>query len=181
MTKCASLPFKEAGDSLIVIGDTKGWLGASLYLREVCGREDGAPPPVALHREKREGEFVRAMIADGNVNAVHDVSDGGLLVAAAEMAMASGIGVTVEPPQGVLLHAWCFGEDQGRYLMTAPNSHVAAILKSALRANISARVIGTTGGSDLILKGVGSISVGKLTRLNEGWLPNFMSAPDHNA
>jgi phosphoribosylformylglycinamidine synthase len=181
VTKCASLPFKEAGDSLIVIGDTKGWLGASLYLREVCGREDGAPPPVALHRERREGEFVRAMIADGNVNAVHDVSDGGLLVAAAEMAMASGIGTTVEPPQGALLHAWCFGEDQGRYLMTAPNSLVAVILKSALRANISARVIGTTGGSDLILKGVGAISVGKLTRLNEGWLPNFMSAPDHKA
>ena len=178
VTKCASVPFKEQGDSLIVIGETKGWLGCSLYLRELCGREDGAPPPVALHREKREGEFVRAMIAESHVTAVHDVSDGGLLVAAAEMAMASGIGVTIQAPQGSVLHGWCFGEDQGRYLMTAPASQVAVILEAARRSEVSARVIGLTGGADLILKDVGTISVEELTRLHEGWMPNFMAAPD---
>ncbi|HIJ39322.1 MAG TPA: phosphoribosylformylglycinamidine synthase subunit PurL, partial [Rhodospirillaceae bacterium] len=92
VTLTASLPFKAEGDSIILIGETKGWLGASLYLREILGREDGAPPPVALHREKRDGEFVRLMIAQGHLTAVHDISDGGLLVALAEMAMSSGLG-----------------------------------------------------------------------------------------
>lgn len=176
VAKIASLPFKEAGESIFVLGETKGWLGSSLYLRELCGREDGAPPPVALHREKREGEFVRRLIGEGEVTAVHDVSDGGLLVAVAEMAMASGIGATVTAPQGVPLHAWCFGEDQGRYVLTAPSSLVAAILEAAQRAEISARVIGTTGGGDLTLNGSGAISVAELKRLNEAWLPDFMAA-----
>jgi phosphoribosylformylglycinamidine synthase len=178
VTKTASLPFKEAGDSIILLGDTKGWLGASLYLRELCGREEGAPPPVALHREKREGEFVRGLIAQGETTAVHDISDGGLLVAVAEMAMASGIGATITAPHGVPLHAWCFGEDQGRYLLTTSASQVASVLKAAQQAAVSARVIGNTGGDDLILSGSGAISVAELKQLNEAWLPDFMAAPD---
>ncbi len=178
--KIASLPFKAAGDAIILVGETKGWLGASLYLREICDREDGAPPPVALHRERREGEFVRTMICAGDVTAVHDVSDGGILVAVAEMAMAAGIGATIEATSGLPQHAWCFGEDQGRYVMTAAASQIPVILEAARRADVTARVIGTTGGSDLTLKGVGTISVGELRELNEGWLPDFMSAPDTN-
>jgi phosphoribosylformylglycinamidine synthase subunit PurL len=177
----ASLPFKQAGDAVIILGETRGWLGASLYLREVCGREEGAPPPVALHREKREGSFVRAMIAEGNVTAVHDVADGGLLVAVAEMAMAGGIGATLDEPSGLPSQAWWFGEDQGRYVLTAPPSQVAVVLEAARRAEITARVIGTTGGDSLTLKGGGTISVEELTGVNEGWLPGFMSAPDTNA
>ena len=177
----ASLAFKGAGESILVIGETKGWLGASLYLREVLGRDDGAPPPVALHREKRDGEFVRMMIAEGNVTAVHDLSDGGLLVGVAEMAMASGLGAAIDPPAAAPLHGWCFGEDQGRYLLTAVASQVPVILEAAHRAEVTALVIGITGGADLILKGNGAISVQELSRLNEGWLPTFMSHPDTNA
>ena len=75
-----------------------GWLGQSLYLREICGREEGAPPPVDLAAERRHGDFVRDLIRDRLVTAVHDVSDGGLLVALAEMAMASGIGADLDAP-----------------------------------------------------------------------------------
>jgi phosphoribosylformylglycinamidine synthase len=177
-TKTASAPFKQGGDAIVLIGETKGWLGCSLYLRELCGREDGAPPPVALHREKREGEFVRQMIAEGFVTAVHDVSDGGLLVAVAEMAMSSGIGASVSAPQTSALHAWCFGEDQGRYLLTAPQTQVAAVLEAAHRADVSARIIGTTGGTDLTLTGSVAISVAELKALNEVWLPQYMSSSD---
>ena len=109
-----TLAFKGAGHAVVLLGETRGWLGASLYLREVCGREEGAPPPVALHRERRKGELVRQLIADGLVRACHDVSDGGLLVAVAEMAMAGGVGASLEAPSGLPLHGWCFGEDQGR-------------------------------------------------------------------
>jgi len=181
VTKTASLPFKDAGDSIILVGETKGWLGASLYLRELCNREDGAPPPVALHREKREGDFVRQMIQEQNVTAVHDISDGGLLVAVAEMAMASGIGADISAPTGIPLHGWCFGEDQARYILTAAPDQVSVILEAAHQADITARIIGSTGGDALTLKGTGTISVADLCATNEGWLPGFMSAPDANA
>src|SRR5262245_29522639 len=91
-TKSATIAFKGKGDAVMVIGETTGWLGQSIYLRELCGMESGAPPPVDLAIERRNGDFVRALIAEGFVNAVHDVSDGGLLVAIAEMAIGSGIG-----------------------------------------------------------------------------------------
>ncbi|MTJ80130.1 MAG: phosphoribosylformylglycinamidine synthase subunit PurL [Telmatospirillum sp.] len=175
-TKTASVPFKNVGETIIVLGETKGWLGCSLYLRELCGREDGAPPPVALHREKREGEFVRRMIAQGAVTAVHDVSDGGLLVALAEMALASGIGASIAAPQTLPAHAWCFGEDQGRYILTATAAEAMVILEAAQRASVTARVIGHTAGDSLTVEGQGSISVQDLRQRNEGWLPGYMAA-----
>src|SRR5690242_13157716 len=117
-TKSATLAFKAAGETILMIGETQGWLGQSLYLRDICGREEGAPPPVDLIEESENGNVVRGLIADGLVTAVHDVSDGGLLVAIAEMAMASGIGATLEPvPEDTPAHAFWFGEDQARYLV----------------------------------------------------------------
>ena len=88
-TKSATLAFKAADEAILLIGDTQGWLGQSVYLRDICGREEGAPPPVDLAAEKRNGDVVRGMIHAGTATAVHDVSDGGLLIALAEMAMAS--------------------------------------------------------------------------------------------
>jgi len=172
----ATIAFKAAGHSIILLGETRGWLGSSLYLRELCGREDGAPPPVALHREKREGEFVRLVIGRDLVSAVHDVSDGGLLVAVAEMSLASGIGVRLEAPHGVADHGWWFGEDQGRYLLSAPVDQVAEILELAQRAEISARVIGVTEGDHLILADGDQVAVAELAFLHEGWLPAYMSS-----
>jgi phosphoribosylformylglycinamidine synthase len=112
---------------------------------------------------------------------VHDISDGGLLVALAEMAMASGIGATLEPPHGVKAHGWWFGEDQGRYLLTVTQDVLADVLERAQRGEISARVIGITSGNALTLSGGETISVEALRRVNEAWLPDFMSSPDSNA
>jgi len=174
--KLTSLAFKRAGASIILLGETRGWLGASLYLREIAGREEGAPPPVALHRERRAGELVRALISAGQVDAVHDISDGGLLVALAEMALAGGIGATIEPWGKLAAHAWCFGEDQGRYLVTAPSAAEAgAVLEAARAAEVAARVIGTGGGTDLTLAGQGSMSLAELREAHESWLPAYMA------
>ena len=104
-TRSMTIAFKAEGEAIVLIGETRGWLGQSLYLREICGREEGAPPPVDLAAERRHGDFVRALIADGLVTAVHDVSDGGTLVALAEMAMASGIGAVLETPAARPAHA----------------------------------------------------------------------------
>src|SRR5438067_772784 len=85
-TKSATLAFKAADEAILLVGETAGWLGQSLYLREICEREEGAPPPVDLASERRNGDLVRLLIGEGAVTAVHDVADGGLLVALAEMA-----------------------------------------------------------------------------------------------
>src|SRR5215470_8557108 len=86
-TCSATLAFKAAGEAILLIGSSRGWLGQSLYLRDVCGRGEGAPPRVDLAAERRNGDFVRALIHNRIATAVHDVSDGGLAVAVAEMAM----------------------------------------------------------------------------------------------
>ena len=85
---------------MLLIGGAPSWLGRSAYLATVCGRDEGAPPPVDLVAEKRNGAFVASLIADGKASAVHDLGDGGLAVALAEMAMAGGIGATVDPAAG---------------------------------------------------------------------------------
>ena len=118
-----TLAFKGEGEAILLIGETRGWLGRSVYLRDVCGREEGAPPPVDLAAERRHGDFVRSLIRAGAVTAVHDVSDGGLLIALAEMAMASGIGAVLEAPSKIPPHAFWFGEDQARYIVTAKDAH----------------------------------------------------------
>ena len=76
--KSASIAFKAADELIVLLGETKGWIGQSLYLRDICGREEGAPPPVDLMAERRAGDFVRGLIEESFVTAVHDLSDGGL-------------------------------------------------------------------------------------------------------
>lgn len=178
VTQQMTLDLKQTGNALVLLGETKGWLGASLYLREVCGREDGAPPPVALHRERRAGELVRQLIGDGLIRSCHDVSDGGLLVAVTEMALASasGLGASLDaPPSNLPLHAWCFGEDQGRYVLEVTPDLLSSVLEEAAKHDVAARVIGTVGGSMIGVAGQG-VSVAELKAINEAWLPTYMGA-----
>jgi phosphoribosylformylglycinamidine synthase len=166
--------FAGINDAIILIGDTVGHLGQSIYLREVLGREEGAPPPVDLAAERRRGDFVRRLILDGTVNACHDLSDGGLLVALAEMAMAGGIGAAIDDLSAdVPLHAWAYGEDQGRYLVTAADAD--AVLATASVAGVRAEIIGRTGGGCLDFAGE-SAAIDDLEAIFEAWLPDYMGA-----
>jgi len=174
VARTVGLGFAAAGEDVILIGETKGWLGASVYLWLIENREEGAPPPVDLEIERRNGDFIRALIAKGGVSAVHDLSDGGLGVALAEMAMAGDLGVALTAlPEGVPAHAALFGEDQARYLVTAKDGE--AVLAAARAAGIAARKLGTTGGSALTLPGGEAISVADLKEAFEGWFPAYMA------
>jgi phosphoribosylformylglycinamidine synthase subunit PurL len=176
-TKSATVAFKADGEAVLLLGETTGWLGQSLYLREICGREDGAPPPVDLAAEKRNGDLVRALIGQGVATAVHDISDGGLLVALAEMAMASGIGAHLEAsPAETPAHAFWFGEDQGCYVITARADAVAAVTARAKAAKVAVRQLGITGGTALALPGERAVTVAGLRDRFEGWLPAYMGA-----
>ncbi|MBD8890355.1 phosphoribosylformylglycinamidine synthase subunit PurL [Roseibium litorale] len=169
----ATSSFKAAGDAIVVIGGLGTHLGASQYMAEILGREEGAPPPVDLNAEKRRGLLVRQFIGAGRVTSVHDVSSGGLGVALAEMAMAGGIGATVklEGPA----HAALFGEDQGRYVIAVAEDKLEALLEDAIDAGVEARQIGTTGGTELNVEGTLTISVAKLKEAHENWFPAYMA------
>lgn len=175
-TKSATLAFKKEGEAILLIGDTHGWLGQSVYLRDICGREEGAPPPVDLLVEKRNGDAVRGMIRGGTVTAVHDISDGGLLVALTEMAMAGKIGAQLDAaPENLVPHAWWFGEDQARYIVTVPESEAHALLIKAHAVGVPCIRIGTTGGDAIAIAGEKPVSVEALRKGFESWLPDYMA------
>ncbi|MFO0998138.1 MAG: AIR synthase-related protein, partial [Alphaproteobacteria bacterium] len=100
---------------------------------------------------------------------------GGLLVAIAEMALAGGIGATVALPKGAFAHAWLFGEDQARYVLTTPSPD--ATIAAARKAGVPVAAIGTTGGAALTVAGEEPISLGELRRIHENWLPGYMARP----
>jgi phosphoribosylformylglycinamidine synthase len=166
----------KAGQVLLLVGESRGELGASLYLREVFGREDGAPPPVDLAAERRNGDFVRGLIVSGRVDVVHDLSDGGLIAAAADMALASNVGVSLDEDTGLPVHAALFGEDQARYLLAVAPSAVAQIAHDAAAAGVVIAQAGKAGGSTLIVQGVLSLPLERLRQAHEGWMPTFMGA-----
>ncbi|OYZ45502.1 MAG: phosphoribosylformylglycinamidine synthase II [Novosphingobium sp. 16-62-11] len=160
----ATVAFKAEGEAIFVIGQNNGHLGQSLWLREIHGREAGDAPTVDLATERRHGEFVRELIAQGKVSAVHDVSDGGLLVALAEMAMASGIGCKLEE---IGDHFTAFGEDQGRYIVTS------AVADTIQAAGIPMTRIGTTGGNAVFGPGF-SVPIATLREANEAFFRDWM-------
>jgi phosphoribosylformylglycinamidine synthase subunit PurL len=177
LDQMTTVALKNEGDHVLLIGDTVGHLGASLYLRELTGSEEGAPPPVDLETEKRTGNLVRALIRGIHVNGCHDLSDGGLLIGIAEMALAGGVGATLDPlPSDVPAHAYLFGEDQARYLVTAPPENAEIVAKMASDAGITATRVGVAGGTELTVDANHSISIDEITAVHEGWLPDYMSA-----
>jgi phosphoribosylformylglycinamidine synthase len=178
--RMASVALKREGDVLVLIGETRGHLGQSIYLREIEGREDGAAPPIDLAAEKRTGAFVRGLIEEGRVDTCHDLSDGGLLVAAAEMAMAGGIGATLSLPEPAI--PFLFGEDQARYLLSVPAADADRILSQAKKAGVPAASLGTTGGDRIAVEGIGKgagvVAVEELRTAHEAWFPAYMGGTE---
>ena len=163
----------RADDDLVLIGTNHGELGASLYLRECLGREDGAPPPVDLMLERKTGDFVRRLIMSGKARTVHDLSDGGLVVAAAEMALASNVGVTLTATSATHAHAFLFGEDQARYLIATP--HSGALVSAAKADGLHVAVVGRAGGAAFASQGLFSLPLETLRAAHEAWLPAYMA------
>jgi phosphoribosylformylglycinamidine synthase II len=179
-----TMPFKAAGDTIYLI-HAEAWatpdpershLGKSLWLAEIHGRDEGRAPPVDLALEKAAGEIVRELIAEGLVSAVHDVSDGGLAVALAEMAMAGGLGADVAANDEYTAAQWWFGEDQGRYVITVPDPEAFnRLLAKGTRDEDTARVgfrrLGTVGGDSLL-----GVPVADLRAAHESFFREWMAA-----
>ena len=176
--KSATIAFKRHDEDIILIGSCSGWLGQSIYLREIHGLEMGAPPPLDLDEEKRNGDLVRNLIKQGTVSACHDISDGGILIAIAEMALASVkdamfLGVKITNPTNIPDHAFFFGEEQSRYILTSSNAN--SILEIAKKHNVTAKILGkTTKHQELTIDKIGNISLKRCFEINERWLPEYM-------
>jgi phosphoribosylformylglycinamidine synthase len=170
----AAIAFKNEGDDIWLIGETQGHLGQSLWLREIAGREDGPPPPVGLEAERRNGDCVRSMIAEGLVTAVHDLSDGGLLVALAEMALAGRLGARLDKLtlDGPDLHAFLFGEDQARYIVTTSNSD--PVVRALAAAKVPHSFLGSVAGDAIALPGEQPLPLDELRTAHEGFFPKLM-------
>jgi phosphoribosylformylglycinamidine synthase len=170
--KSATIGFKAEGDQIALLYGGSGTehfgddLSQSLWLREILGRKEGSPPYVDLEAERCRGEFIRELIAKGQVNAVHDLSDGGMLVGLAEMALAGNIGANVDFFPSA---ENAFGEEQARYLIAGPDlDSIAAIGHPVM-------MLGTVGGSSL--KGrTFEVSLADLRAAHEGFFPRLMGA-----
>ena len=170
-SKMATVKFKTQGDAILLVGPSGSHLGQSIYLREVLDREEGAPPPVDLSVEKKNGDFVRHLINNGQVTAVHDISDGGLASAVIEMALAGAMGAELM----VSNHRELFGEDQARYVLTCPPKEVAKIITQAHVKGIDIIRVGNVSGLNEVNFGGTVVTLAELSAAHEGWFPEYMA------
>jgi phosphoribosylformylglycinamidine (FGAM) synthase-like enzyme len=151
------------GHVLLLVGETRGHLGQSALLYEVFNREDGDAPPVDLAAERRNGDFIRENA--GWINACSDLSDGGLALAAFEMAVAGGVGLTLDAADTATL----FGEDQGRYLIATSFDKAEALMVAAGQAGVPLVTVGRVGGDAMR---IGAASA-PMAELRESWATAF--------
>ncbi|MBO6815571.1 MAG: phosphoribosylformylglycinamidine synthase subunit PurL [Rhizobiaceae bacterium] len=171
--KMAKVLGANEGDVVFLIGTEANHLGQSLYLRECLGIEDGPPPPVDLMTERMRGEFVRAAIGSGEITSCHDVSDGGLAIALAEMCLANNLGMTIDLASETP-HASLFGEDQSRYIMTMQESYANMFAANAEGSGVFFSRLGTVGGDSLTIGKYVSLSVQEMRATHEAWFPEYM-------
>ena len=176
LDRMADLGFQAEGDTILVVGETHGHLGQSIFSRVIDGVENGTAPPVDLAAERRNGDFVREAIYQGRITACHDVADGGLLPAIGEMALAVDIGAHLQQPEDRPdTAAFWFGEDQARYVVTAAENEVAALVADAADAGVALVAMGVTAGKDLTVGIEIIISLADLRTAHERWLPDYMA------
>ncbi|MEX2314676.1 MAG: AIR synthase-related protein, partial [Thermomicrobiales bacterium] len=155
------------GSILVLIGQQSATLGASEYLAIQHGLVAGPPPELDLSVEHNVQLLVRSLIADGVVSAAHDTSEGGLLVAMAEMLIAArtGASIALQPLRAVndgRLDRTCFGEAASRVIVAVPNANVDVVLGRATEVGLDALRLGTVGGGQLTLDVAGSVAVAEL-------------------
>jgi phosphoribosylformylglycinamidine synthase subunit PurL len=175
VSKHATIGLKQSGNILLLVGDFGTHLGASIYLRDVRGLAQGLPPSVDLAEEKRSGDVVRSLIQAEMLQACHDLSDGGLLVAIAEAAMQGNLGVELKIPVSSMSEAGLFGEDQARYLLEVRPSNLTHIIQELANVRVSVQEIGIVGGDAIKINSELAAKISELKALNEAWLPKYMN------
>ncbi|HEX7853196.1 MAG TPA: phosphoribosylformylglycinamidine synthase subunit PurL [Sphingobium sp.] len=178
--RMTTIGFKGTGDIILLVGQRRNELGQSLWLREVHGiegKDAGPPPRVDLESEKKTGDFIRGAIHCGAMTAVHDVSDGGIAVTVAEMALASGIGAIVDAPLSGTVAEGLFAEDQGLYVVTVRDAAMIEVLAKAEADGVAVERLGRTIANRIIFELKESdhaVALDDLRTAHEGFFPQLM-------
>ena len=166
--------FKNTENIIAIIGQTSGHLSQSALIYDIIGDKKGPPPQINLKEEKKNGLFVSEIIKRKLVNAVHDVSHGGIIVTIAEMCMASNIGakITVSGSNTDKIK-YLFSEDQARYLIEINKKNLDKIKNIAKTKNVIFNIIGKTQSEIFEVENDFKISIKELRKKNESWFKNY--------
>ena len=165
---------KRDNDTVLLVGKTDGYLGQSIYAKEILNIISGLPPKVNLKNEKKIGDAIRDLININKLDTVHDISDGGFLVALTEMSISGGIGVKIHLDEKDVSPKFLFGEDQGRYIISAPDEQISDILRILKSKNIFFQKIGKTFGTKIIINDSEEIEIKSLKKIHEDWFNEYL-------
>ena len=165
---------KRDNDTVLLVGKTDGYLGQSIYAKEILNIISGLPPKVNLKNEKKIGDAIRDLININKLDTVHDISDGGFLVALTEMSISGGIGVKIHLDEKDVSPKFLFGEDQGRYIISVPDELISDILKILESKNIFFQKIGKTSGTKIIINNSEEIEIKSLKKIHEDWFNEYL-------
>lgn len=172
--KMARIDAMQSGDTIILVGGCGSHLGQSIYLRDILNRTDGDAPHVDLSTEKKNGKFVRHLIETGMITTCHDLSDGGLALALAEMVIKSKKGIKAQLTGQTPPHAELFGEDQARYLIAVNAPELPKVIAAGKQSSVDLQIVGKVEGDHLEVENQFKLSVDSLHDAYENWFPNFM-------
>ncbi|MCT6871507.1 MAG: phosphoribosylformylglycinamidine synthase subunit PurL [Bartonella sp.] len=172
--KMARIDAMQSGDTIILVGGCGSHLGQSIYLRDILNRTDGDAPHVDLSTEKKNGEFVRHLIETGMITTCHDLSDGGLALALAEMVIKSKKGIKAQLTGQTPPHAELFGEDQARYLIAVNAPELPKVIAAGKQSSVDLQIVGKVEGDHLEVENQFKLPVDSLHDAYENWFPNFM-------
>ena len=159
---------------IILIGKTFGHLEQSCFLKENFSIVDGNPPEINLSNEKNNGEAILKLISTGLLNSVHDVSNGGLIVALSEMAIGTNFGLKIEKPKKLRNKIeYFFGEDQGRYIIEIKRESLDKIQKLLQTSNIYYEILGITQKGFFEIQDELKIPINALSKVNNQWYNNY--------
>jgi phosphoribosylformylglycinamidine synthase len=176
-----TMEFKQVGDIVVLLGETRNALGGTEYLKVQHGLEVGLPPTIDLAKEKDLHETLIASIEAGVISAAHDLSEGGLLIGLAEMAVAGGLGARVDlQRQGLRTDALLFAESQSRALVTVAKDKVAQLEKIAAKYAVPYTLLGEVIETGFVVAIDGSevlnTSVAQVTEIYEQAIPRLLKA-----
>ena len=151
-------------NDIVIIGQNEknnsGWLSNSTYAKFISKKLGGAPPPVDLNSELKTGKFILDCYHNDLINAAHDISDGGMLVALTEMMLAGNNGAEIIHPKEADPHCWFFGENQSSYIIAT--TKLKEIIKRSENANIPFSYLGRSSSTQEL-----KISNGDIISLKE--------------
>ena len=147
---------RDAGDFVLLIGETHNDLGGSEYMKVIHGEVAGRPPAVDLGRERAAHDFILEAHEAGLLRSAHDVAEGGMLVALAECCLLGGVGVrcpALRPEDGLRLDPQFFGESQGRFVISGSSRAVPELQGMARRHHVEMLLLGLSGGDTIEFEG----------------------------